>query len=59
MSKLLLLVFLLSLGLSSCSPARHSGQAPRLWVRYYHCQQRKQERARRRQVKTNITWSKL
>lgn len=59
MSKLLLFAFLLSLGLGSCSPARHSGQAPRPWVRYYHRQQRKQERARRRQVKSNITWSKL
>jgi len=59
MSKLLLLVFLLSLGLGSCSSARHSGQAPRPWVRYYHRQQRKQERARRQQVKTNVTWSKL
>ena len=59
MGKLLLLVFLLSLGLGNCSPARHSGKAPRPWVRYYHRQQRKQERARRRQVKTNITWSKL
>lgn len=59
MSKLLLFLFLLSLGFGSCSPSRHSGQAPRPWVRYYHRQQRKQERARRRQVKTNITWSKL
>jgi hypothetical protein len=59
MSKLLLLVWLLSLGLSSCSPARHSGQAPRPWVKYYHRQQRKQERMRRRQPKTNVTWSKL
>ena len=59
MSKLLLTVLLLSLGLGSCSPVRHSGQAPRPWIKYYHRQQRKEERARRRQVKTNITWSKL
>ena len=59
MSKLLLFVFLLSLGLGSCSPARHSGQAPRPWLNYYHRQQRKQERLRRLQVRPNITWSKL
>jgi hypothetical protein len=59
MSKLLLLVFLLSLALGSCSPTRHTASAPRPWVRYYHRKQRKQERARRRQVKTNVTWSKL
>jgi hypothetical protein len=59
MSKLLLVVWLLGLGLGSCSPARHSGQAPRPWVKYYHRQQRKQERARRRQLKSNVMWSKL
>jgi len=59
MSKLLLIVFLMSLSFGSCSPARHAASAPRPWVRYYHRQQRKQERARRRQVKTSVTWSKL
>jgi hypothetical protein len=59
MHKLLLVAFLLSLGLGSCTPARHSGQAPRPWIRYYHHQQRQQERERRKLVKANITWSKL
>jgi hypothetical protein len=59
MSKFLLIVQLLSLGLSSCTPVRHSGVAPRPWIHYYHRQQRKEERVRRRQLKTNITWSKL
>jgi hypothetical protein len=59
MSKPLLVVLLLSLGLGSCSPARLSASAPRPWIKYYHRQQRKQERQRRREVKTNITWSRL
>lgn len=57
--KKLLVALLLSLELGSCTPVRHSGQAPRPWIHYYHRQQRKQERERRRQVKANITWSKL
>ena len=61
MSKLLLLSLVLALG--SCTtwphPTPHSAQAPRRWVKYYHHEQRKNERQRRRLVKTNITWSKL
>jgi hypothetical protein len=59
MSKLLLIVLLLSLGLGNCSPARHTATAPRPWIKYYHRQQRKHERERRWQEKTNVTWSKL
>lgn len=59
MSKLLLIVWLLSLGLDSCTPVRHSGVAPRPWIHYYHRQQRKAARARRQQLKPNVTWSKL
>jgi hypothetical protein len=64
MSKLLLALCLV-LALGSCTtwphptPAPHTAQAPRRWVRYYHHEQRQNERARRRLVKANITWSKL
>ena len=59
MSRLLPLALLLSLALGSCAPSRHTSAAPRPWIRYYHRQQRRHERERRREVKTNITWSKL
>lgn len=60
MSKLLLFVCLLSLGLGSCTVHRsHGPQAPKRWIRYYRHEQRKHERQRRSEVKTNITWSKL
>ncbi|MVN79322.1 hypothetical protein GO988_23565 [Hymenobacter sp. HMF4947] len=54
-----LLPLLLSLVLGSCTPALHRQAAPRPWLRYYHREQRKHERERRRTVKANITWSKL
>ena len=34
--KKLLVALLLSLELGSCTPVRHSGQAPRPWIHYYH-----------------------
>lgn len=65
MSKLLILfALLLLLGSgSSCTTSRPKGGkpwiTPKPWIRYYHRQQRKNERQRRRVVKTNITWSRL
>ena len=55
----LLLLALLSLALGSCAPSRHTSAAPRPWIRYYHRQERRHERERRRAVKANVTWSKL
>lgn len=60
MHKLLLFALLLSLGLGSCTVHRaHGPQVPKRWIRHYHHEQRQNERQRRKQIKTNITWSKL
>lgn len=62
MSKLLLLFALLLLGGSSCATGSPKGGkpwvTPKPWIRYYHRQQRQNERQCRRVVKTNITRSK-
>lgn len=59
MKRLALALVLLSGMLGSCTPSIHSAVAPRRWLNYYHHEQRKNERQRRRLVKTNVTWSKL
>jgi hypothetical protein len=57
MKQLLFVCLLFSLGLSSCTPSIHSAVAPRPWLKYYHREQRKNERQRRRIVNTNVTWN--
>jgi hypothetical protein len=59
MSRLLLLLAVLSLGLKSCAPAKRFWVAPHRTIRHYHHWQRKHERERRRQVKAVILWSEL
>jgi hypothetical protein len=59
MKRLALALVMLSLALGSCTPSLHTATAPRPWLKYYHHEQRKNERQRRRLVKTNVTWSKL
>jgi transposase-like protein len=61
MSKLVLLLVLLSLGLSSCAPVKRFWFAPHRTIRHYHHWQRKHERERQRRAndRTNVSWSSL
>lgn len=61
MSKLLLLLAMLSLALSSCAPVHRFMVAPHRTIRHYRHWQRTHERERRQEArhKTNVTWSRL